>query len=162
MEEYIIRPIEPQDDAAVEQVIRDCLREFGADHEGTAWADPDLCRFSQVYNAPESCYWVALDDCGTIVGGVGIGALCGVPNVCELQKLYCIPEVRSKGAAHRLMAEALTFARSRYRACYLETLANMHAAHRFYEKYGFHRIEKPLGNTGHFNCDVLFLLEFSQ
>ncbi|MBO4854323.1 MAG: GNAT family N-acetyltransferase [Oscillospiraceae bacterium] len=162
MGKYKIRPIEPQDDRAVERVIRDCLREFGADHAGTAWADPDLCRLSQVYDTPDSCYWVALDGSETVVGGVGIGPLHGVANVCELQKLYCIPSVRGTGAAHQLMEEAIAFARSRYRACYLETLSDMHAARRFYEKYGFRRIDRPLGNTGHYNCDVRYLLPFPE
>ena len=33
----LIREIQKEDDAAVEQVIRACLIEFGGDHEGTAW-----------------------------------------------------------------------------------------------------------------------------
>ena len=34
---YTIRTIEKRDNLAVEAVIRTCLIEFGADHEGTAW-----------------------------------------------------------------------------------------------------------------------------
>ena len=158
--EYRIRPIAPYDDAAVERVIRGCLREFGADHAGTAWADPGLGHFSQVYAAPASRYWVALNNSGEVVGGVGIGPLDGVSGVCELQKLYCVPAVRGTGAAQRLMEVAMDFAKRRYRACYLETFASMYAARRFYEKYGFHRVDRPLGNTGHYSCDVRYLLEF--
>ena len=40
---YIIREIEKSDDKKIEAVIRSCLIEFGANHEGTAWVDPDLC-----------------------------------------------------------------------------------------------------------------------
>ena len=154
---YTIRLIEPRDDAAVEAIIRGCLVEFGGDREGTAWTDPGLGRFSAVYQGEGRRYWVAEDETGRVVGGVGIGELGGVPGVCELQKMYCLKEARGTGAAHRLMEAALAFARAHYEACYLETFGNMKAAHRFYEKHGFHRIDRPLGHTGHFGCDVLYL-----
>ena len=48
--EYKIREIEARDNKEVENVIRTCLIEFGANHEGTAWADPNLGRFSEIYN----------------------------------------------------------------------------------------------------------------
>ena len=43
---YKIREIVKNDNKDVENVIRTCLIEYGANHEGTAWADPDLGRFS--------------------------------------------------------------------------------------------------------------------
>ncbi len=151
---YRLREIQSKDNAAVERVIRACLVEFGANHAGTAWADPDLGRFSQVYSAPGSRYWVAENQEGDIVGGVGIGPLEGLEDVCELQKMYCLPEARGTGVAGQLMELALDFARRHYLRCYLETLDNMTAAQRFYRRYGFERLEKPLLDTGHFACEV--------
>ncbi|MBR1584545.1 MAG: GNAT family N-acetyltransferase [Clostridia bacterium] len=152
-----IRPIAARDDGAVEALIRYCLKEFGADHAGTAWMDPDLGRFSQVYDLPGRRYWVAEDGQGRIVGGVGIGELPGIDGVCELQKMYCLPQARGTGVAQALLQTALLFAARHYRQCYLETLDNMAAAHRFYEKNGFRRIDQPLGSTGHTACDVKYL-----
>lgn len=149
---YIIRPIEKQDNAAVEAVIRSCLIEYGANHEGTAWADPDLGRFSEVYAAPGHRYWVALDENGQIVGGTGIGRL--TDTVCELQKMYCLPEARGTGLAHRLMDIALDYARVFYAQCYLETLDNMLAAQRFYHKHGFRPADTIPVETAHFACQV--------
>ncbi len=154
---YTIRRIEPRDNAAVEAIIRSCLIEFGGNREGTAWMDPGLGRFSEVYRSQGRAYWVAEDETGRVVGGAGIGELAGVSGVCELQKMYCLPEARGTGAARQLMEAALAFARTRYEKCYLETFGNMKAAHRFYEKHGFHRIDAPLGQTGHFGCDVMYL-----
>ena len=48
--DYRIRELKPEDNRRIEYIIRTCLVEFGADHAGTAWADPDLGRFSEVYN----------------------------------------------------------------------------------------------------------------
>ena len=157
MAEYMIREIRAEDNAAVEKLIRSCLIEFGAAHEGTAWADPDLGRFSEIYNTDGNRYWVALDEKGALVAGTGIGALPGADGVCELQKMYCYPEARGSGIAHRLMDTALAYARGYYRQCYLETLENMTAAQKFYEKHGFKRVYEPLVETGHFSCDVRYL-----
>ena len=153
---YIIRGIQPQDDPAVEHIIRACLKEFGGDREGTAWCDPDLGRFSEIYNAPGCKYWVAVDESGAVAGGAGIGPLLGVEGVCELQKMYCLPAARGTGAAHQLMGLCLDYARTIYRTCYLETFGNMLAAQKFYAKHGFTRLDAPMGGTGHWSCDVWY------
>ena len=157
MDPYTIREIQEKDNAAVEQVIRSCLIEFGANHEGTAWMDPYLGRFSEVYSKEGRTYWVAVDEDGRVVGGTGIGEVEGADGVCELQKMYCLPEARGTGVASRLMEAALGFAKKYYRQCYLETLDNMTAAQKFYEKYGFRRIYETVGDTGHFACDVRYI-----
>ena len=153
----VVREIEPRDNQAVEGVIRACLVEFGANHAGTAWADPDLGRFSEVYSQAGNKYWVAEDENGRIVGGVGIGGFPRADGVCELQKMYCLPEARGTGIAHRLMDIALAYARTLYTRCFLETLDNMVAAQRFYEKYGFVRTAEPIVPTAHFACDVRYV-----
>lgn len=152
---YIIREIQPQDNSAVEAVIRSCLIEFGANHAGTAWADPDLGRFSEIYNSPGNRYWVAEDETGKIVGGTGIGRL--TDTVCELQKMYCLPQARGTGIARDLMEQALQYAKGHYTHCYLETLDNMVAAQRFYEKHGFVRTDKAPVQTEHFACEVKYI-----
>ena len=154
---FTVREIRPGDDGAVEAVIRACLAEFGANREGFAWSDPDLGRFSQVYARPGWRYWVVLFPAGEIVGGAGIGPLPGAEGVCELQKMYCLPQARGTGAAHTLMELALDFAARHYRQCYLETFHTMAAANRFYQKYGFRRLERPYVPTAHFACDIWYL-----
>lgn len=156
---YNIREIEEKDDKEVENVIRSCLIEFGANHEGTAWADPNLGCFSKVYSTEGNKYWVAIDEEEKVVGGVGIGNLEGADGVCELQKMYCLPEIRGTGVAHRLIEIALKYAKKYYKRCYLETLENMIAAQKFYEKYGFTRIYEPVVKTEHFACDVRYIKE---
>ena len=156
---YNIREIQSKDNKQVENVIRTCLIEFGANHKGTAWADPDLCRFSEIYNTEGNKYWVIEDENGTILGGVGIGNLEGTDKICELQKMYCLPEIRGTGLSHKLMDIALNYAKQYYKKCYLETLPNMIGAQKFYEKYGFVRIYEPVIKTDHFACDVLYIKE---
>lgn len=157
---YIIREIEERDDSAVEGVIRACLIEYGGNREGTAWCDPDLCRFSQVYCDETNKYWVAEDCEGKIIGGVGIGGKGFPDGVCELQKMYCLPEARGLGLGLCLMDTAINYARKYYKVCFLETLENMTRAQRFYEKYGFQRTEERVAETEHFACGVRYLLRF--
>ena len=154
---YQIREIQKPDDPIVEAIIRACLVEFGGNHAGTAWADPDLCRFSEIYRGSGARYWVAADAAGQIVGGAGVGPLAGCAGVCELQKMYCLPPVRGTGMARQLMALCLDYAGRFYRQCYIETLHNMTAANRFYQKHGFRRLDRSLLDTGHFSCDVWYL-----
>ena len=153
--EYKIREIEEKDNKQVENVIRTCLIEFGGNHEGLAWSDPDLGRFSEVYNKKGYKYWVVEDEKGNIVGGTGIGKL--TDEVCELQKMYCLKIARGTGVAHKLMKLALDFAKKYYKKCYIETLSNMIAANKFYKKYGFEKLDKPYVQTEHYACDVWYI-----
>ena len=141
--EYKIREIKEKDNKQVENVIRTCLIEFGGNHEGLAWSDPDLGRFSEVYNKKGYKYWVVENEEGKVVGGCGIGKLEGTDEVCELQKMYCLKNARGTGAAHELMKLALDFAKKYYKKSYIETLSNMVAANKFYKKYGFKKLDKP-------------------
>ncbi len=155
--EYQIRKIKASDNAAIEQIIRDCLIEFKANHAGTAWEDASLKCLSEAYHGEKSGYWVAIDGYGTLVGGVGIAPI--TDNICELQKLYCVKAVRGCGVAKDLLKIALTYAKEYYDVCYLETLTNMDAARHFYEKHGFKQIKEPVFNTNHFACDIHYLKE---
>lgn len=154
MDNILIRKIEEKDNKRVEYIIRSCLIEFGANHEGTAWADKNLGNFSNVYNSEGNAYFVALVD-EIVVAGSGIGYL--TDDICELQKMYCLPEYRGLGISQKLMNECLNYAKKYYKKCYLETLDNMTRAIKFYERNGFQRIDEPVVNTGHFSCDVRYI-----
>lgn len=154
---YVIRRISDKDNSRMEYIIRSCLIEFGGNHEGTAWADPDLGRFSEIYNGDNCAYWVAENEDGIVIGGVGIGQLLNVQDTCELQKMYCVPAARGTGISHLLIQQALSFAEKHYSKCYLETLESMKGAQKFYGKYGFMRVENPLTETGHDACSVRYI-----
>ena len=160
--EYSIREIEEKDNKDVENLIRTVLIEYSANHEGTAWADPNLGRFSFIYNDKLNKYWVAVDENNRIIGGVGIGKLDGADGICELQKMYCYKEARGTGIAKRLIDIALDYAKDYYDKCYLETLDNMVEAQRFYEKNGFKRIYEPVVLTEHFACDVRYIKDLKE
>ncbi|SDP24081.1 GNAT family N-acetyltransferase [Clostridium gasigenes] len=152
----IIREIQQKDNKEVELLIRTCLIEFGGDKPGCAWTDPNLGRFYELYKNKGSKYFV-VEENNKIIAGCGIGPLENLENICELQKMYSLKEVRGRGIANELMEISLEFAKKHYSKCYLETFSNMIGANKFYKKNGFIKLEKPLIETEHFACDVWYI-----
>jgi putative acetyltransferase len=154
-----IRAIEPGDDPAIADVIRRVMPEFGADGPGFAIHDAEVDAMFQSYSRPRSAYFV-VEDSGRVVGGGGIAPLEGGPDdVCELRKMYFLPQVRGGGIGSELLQRCLEAARGfGFGRCYLETLDNMLAAQRLYTRFGFQRIDGPMGATGHFSCNAFYLL----
>ena len=157
---FEIRPLGPGDDAAVTRIIRAVMPEFGAQGPGFALEDAEVDSMHQAYRAPRCAYFVVVLD-GEVQGGGGIAPLAGgADEVCELRKMYFLPPLRGYGAGKALIARCLERARELgYRACYLETMSNMGAARALYEKLGFKRLARPIGNTGHYGCNSFYLLE---
>jgi putative acetyltransferase len=54
----------------------------------------------------------------------------------------------------RCLQAALAFG---FERCYLETLSGMDRARALYQRNGFELLEGPLGNTGHFGCNLWYL-----
>jgi putative acetyltransferase len=154
-----IRPITPADDAAVAAIIQSVMPEFGADGPGFAIHDPEVQAMHAAYDRPGAAYFV-VESGGRVLGGGGVAPLDGGPDgVCELRKMYFLPELRGRGAGAALMAQCLDAARALgHRQCYLETLRGMDAAQQLYERTGFQRLDGPMGSTGHFGCNRFYLL----
>jgi putative acetyltransferase len=157
------RPIQPEDDASVAALIRRVMPEFGADGPGFAIHDPEVDHMSAAYSATGAAYFVVVDAAGLVVGGAGIAPLAGGEvGVCELRKMYFLPEARGQGMGGRLLSHCLEVARNLgYRTCYLETLTGMDQAIRLYAKLGFSPLCAPLGQTGHGGCDHWFARELT-
>ncbi len=151
----LIREIKTEDDAQVAAVIRAVLVEMGAPKVGTAYADEALDVMTATYAQNDRAYFV-VDDGGKIIGGAGVAPLENFEDaICELQKMYFLPEARGKGLGAKMMAICLEKAKSLgYDKCYLETLPYMTDATKLYATSGFQNLDGPLGDTGHYACNV--------
>lgn len=160
---HTIRPIHPDDDAAMAAVIRTVMPEFGATGSGFAISDPEVDWMSRAYAAPRHAYFVLERD-GRVLGGAGVAPLAGGDaEVCELRKMYFLPEARGSGAGAAMMARCLDAARGfGFTRCYLETLTGMDAAMRLYERSGFRRTDAAMGATGHGGCNRFYLLDLAS
>ena len=157
---WSIRPITADDDPAIAAIIRAVMPEFGAVGAGFAINDPEVDWMSRAYAAPRSAYFVVEAD-GVVLGGGGVAPLeGGGAGICELRKMYFLPEARGLGAGAAMMSRCLDAARDfGFAQCYLETLTGMDAAMRLYERSGFRRIDGPMGATGHGGCNTFYLLD---
>jgi putative acetyltransferase len=155
----IIRPIQPSDNPAIASIIRTVMPEFGAGRQGTAINDAEVDAIYEAYSQPRTAYFVCELD-GKVVGGGGVAPLQGsMQNVCELRKMYFLPEGRRKGLGRKVLDKCVEVAAGiGFDVCYLETFSTMNDAMALYEKRGFEKIPSPLGNTGHFACDQFYTL----
>ena len=153
-----IRPIELQDNPFVESLIKSVFDELDLPKTGTAYEDASLKTMYQNYNCENSIYFV-LETNGKIIGGAGIASLENEKmEVCELQKMYFLPEARGLGFGNQLMQLCLEKAKMfGFESCYLETLPQMKDAQKLYVKSGFNYLEKPFGLTGHTSCPIWML-----
>ncbi|WP_291102461.1 MULTISPECIES: GNAT family N-acetyltransferase [unclassified Flavobacterium] len=163
MENRVIRKIEKKDNQSVAQLIRAVFDELNIPKVGTAYEDPYLDLMFEEYNKPKSAYFVVEKD-GKIIGGAGVAPLENeAETICELQKMYFLPETRGLGIGSQMMETCLQSARDfGFEKCYLETMPFMHDAQKLYKKAGFEYICSPMGSTGHVSCPVWMLNDLAH
>ena len=162
MDHWVIRKIEKKDNQSIAALIRAVFDELNIPKVGTAYADPYLDLMFEEYSKPKSVYFV-VEINGKIVGGAGVAPLENeAVTICELQKMYFLPEIRGLGIGSQMMEKCLQSAKDfGFEKCYLETMPFMHDAQKLYKKVGFESICSPMGSTGHVSCPVWMLKELS-
>ena len=158
-----IRPLQPSDNTALAIIIRDSLSEFGANKPGTVFYDPTTDNLYDLFKTAGSFYLVAEEN-GRLLGGAGIFPSPGLTaGICELVKMYLHGAARGKGLGRLLINQCLEKATVLgYKKVYLETMPELRKAVSVYEKFGFTYLTGPLGNTGHFGCDVWMIKELRE
>jgi putative acetyltransferase len=136
--EIIYRPIEEKDNKEIANLIRTVFLEFNIHRPGTVYFDPTTDNLFKLFSTPGSEYWIAEKN-NIIIGGCGVYPTPGLPEGCaELVKFY----------------SAKKFG---YGKLYLESLPELNRAINLYEKAGFKFIQGPMGNSGHFGCNIWML-----
>lgn len=156
----LTREISEKDNVQIAELIRRVIVEFGAPKVGTAYEDKALDNLFLYYQKERSAYFVLVEG-DRIIGAAGIAPLQEGPNhICELQKMYFLPEARGRGLGAKLIQQCLNKAKEMcFKSCYIETMPNMIAAQKLYRRNGFEYIDKAMGNTGHHSCSVWLLNE---
>jgi putative acetyltransferase len=155
-----IRPIQPEDNAQIAKVIRGALEDFNANKPGTVYFDPTTDDLYTLFQTPNSVYYIALIN-DEIVGGCGIYPTENLANgYAELVKIYLHQTARGKGIGKALMLKCFEKAKElNYQHLYLESMPELAIAVGMYQKMGFKFIDKPLGNSGHFGCNIWMVKE---
>ena len=154
------REITKKDNFKINQVLVSVMKEFAVPDHGTAMQDDELNFMYESYQNNNSIYYIVYAD-DKICGGAGISKLKGSnENICELQKMYFLPNIRGIGVGSQLIKKCLDFAKiNNYQFCYIETMYNMNDAQKLYKKNGFIKLDQPIGNTGHSSCPVWMKLK---
>ncbi|GGZ21065.1 N-acetyltransferase [Echinicola pacifica] len=153
------RLIEKEDNLAVKKLIQAVFEEYDAPREGTVFADPEMEDLHGLFErAEKAVFWLAEED-GNILGCCGVYPTSGLPSgLAELVKLYLDAGARGKGIGKTLMEKCIASAQDMaYEGLYLESIPLFGQAVSLYEKVGFRRLSKPLGDSGHFSCSIWML-----
>ncbi|MFD2176348.1 GNAT family N-acetyltransferase [Veronia pacifica] len=158
-----IRPILAKDDQEICRIIKSVGQEYGAVGEGFGPSDPEVEAMSQHYGKDGVSMYLVVAMDQHIVGGCGIAPFQGSQEICELRKLFLLPECRGLGIGKLLTNECLALAHQHgFKQCYLDTLKSMTSAISLYEKIGFRHLSSPLDGTIHGGCDVWMLIELDN
>jgi putative acetyltransferase len=156
--EIIYRPIEEKDNKEIANLIRVVFLEFNIHRPGTVYFDPTTDNLFKLFSTPGSEYWIAEEN-NIIIGGCGVYPTPGLPEGCaELVKFYLSASQRGKGIGWQLMVKTFDSAKKfGYGKLYLESLPELNRAINLYEKAGFKFLQGPMGNSGHFGCNIWML-----
>lgn len=137
MSAFRITPFAPGMEAQVVDLILPIQqKEFGVPI--TAADQPDLATIPEVYQKGRGGFWVGLVEDG-VAGTLG---LIDFGSGGGLRKMFLRKDQRGSGLAQALLDTLLKHARTAgLPSLWLGTLSHMHAAHRFYERNGFTRVE---------------------
>lgn len=84
-------------------------------------------------------FWYAVDKNGAVIGSIGLKKI--DDHTGEIKKFFIAQNYRGKGVAHKLINTLIKAAfKHHFTSLYLGTVKTLHAAHGFYQKYGFSKI----------------------
>ena len=137
MSGFRIAPFTPgQEDQVIGLILPIQRGEFGVPI--TAADQPDLAKIPEVYQKGRGGFWVGLveDEVAGTIGLIDFGS------GGALRKMFLRKDQRGSGLAQELLDTlAEHAAHTGLPSIWLGTLSHMHAAHRFYERNGFARVE---------------------
>jgi putative acetyltransferase len=129
--------------SAIRELFREYATALGHDL-GFQDFDRELAELPGRYGPPRGSLLLAFAD-DRAAGCVGLRPLS--EDVCEMKRMYVRPAYRSGGFGQRLAREIIEQGRRLgYRRIRLDTLAEMRAANRLYESFGFTDIEPYYDN----------------
>ena len=159
--DIIYRKIESADNKILATIIRNIFIEMDIPTKGTVFTDPTTDDLYTLFDIPNATLWVAQDG-ENILGCCGIYSTDALPVGCaELVKFYLAPAARGKKIGKALFEKSLEIAIDfGYSSIYIESFPQFIDAIKMYKKFGFTYLTNPLGNSGHFGCNVWMIKKF--
>ena len=151
----IIRKINKSDNKYLSDLIRAVFEEHDAPKEGTVYSDSTTDNLYEFFKNPKSILWV-VEENNEILGCCGIYPTAGLPDDCaELVKFYLMPKARGRRIGAKLLEQSIQSAiELGYTEIYVESLSHFEKAVNLYHKFGFEKLNKPMGETVHTSCNI--------
>jgi putative acetyltransferase len=150
---FTIREATNADGDAVRSVVTLVLEEYGLTSDPSD-TDSDLADIETNYLAAGGVFEV-IESGGRVVGTWGL-----YPqnrDVCELRKMYLLPEVRGQGLGQEVLVRAIEHARTRgFWRVELETAEVLREAIGLYRKFGFRPVTSEQLSS---RCDQAYALD---
>jgi len=162
LQEYSIRKLTKSDVPQLINLIKTIWAEFGFDssHPAAPIFEDELKNTYETYSGKKSSYFVLMH-AKRIIGGVGYGPLSNeYADTCELKGMYLSSQLRGSGLGAFLLQKVLREIKNEgFKKCYLETMDYMHGANALYKRFGFAKLDNPIGNTGHTWTNCFYIKE---
>jgi ribosomal protein S18 acetylase RimI-like enzyme len=145
VDDYLIRPVEGRDRAAVARELAAYLAHIGEDLDPDG-LDHDIAHWEREYDGASGVLLVVEDGAGEIVGTAGLRTL--EPGIGEIKRMWIRPGCQGLGLGRRLLRHCLDRADALgFRVLRLDTERKMVAAQRLYLSFGFREIADYNGNS---------------
>lgn len=149
MSTFEIRPANPADIPALQELFREYARSVGNEICFQTF-EKEVAALPGAYAPPQGQILVATDT-QTLAACVALRPL--TPQICEMKRLYVRPAFRNTGLGRNLTDNTLTLAATLgYTALRLDTLPQMTAAIALYRKLGFLEIPPYADNPASALC----------
>ena len=140
----------PEDLEAIKQLFRAYAEWLNIDLAYQGFEE-ELAGLPGKYAPPGGSLLLARDETGAFLGCVGLRPI-DPPGVCEMKRLYVLPEGRGLGLGEKLVSAIIDAAESAgYAEMRLDTLPTMTGAIGLYRKHGFEPMERyyetPIAET---------------
>lgn len=136
-DEIQVIPFSDNYQADVTEFMDTIEREFA---EPISHSNPATKKMSELANLPTEKYWVAVAN-GKAVGTIGFSLISN--RTIVLKRMFISAAFRGKGIANLLLNVLLTCATEhKMKSIYLGTMSQFKAAHQFYERSGFEKIDR--------------------
>ncbi len=149
-----LRSVEAKDQAAIQNLVSNVLKEYGLPVDFTG-ADKDLLDPVQFYKEAGAYFFVLENSQEQIVGTAALYPI--NKKVVELRKMYFAKEYRGKGLGKKLLKHLTEFAKMKnFSKIQLETASVLKEAVGLYQAFGFQMAEeKPHVSR----CDISMSLD---
>lgn len=153
--DVIFRDAQPGDEAAVQQLVRTVLVEYGLSPD-RGRLDTDLEDLHANYIAPGGAFRILMQD-GALVGCGGLYPVDA--QTAEVRKMYFVPSIRGRGLGRQLLDDLITRARDKgFAKVILQTASPLKEAQALYLRAGF--VEVPAWHVVS-GCDKGFELSLA-